>query len=394
MSFSKVLGYFNKSVGSLNWVGLTNMEVTTKSVCFFAEATRDKCPSWRAPIVGTNPIVCLFFLTESRRRRRSLLFLKINIVSCLSVAKWVKSSQIGANVSFCGKKSVPLHGFFLTKTQGLEMEKKRILFISQEMEPYTTGDAISTISNKLPLHLYDKNAELRLLMPRYGTVNERRHRLHEVVRLSGINIIIDESDHPLIIKVASLPSSRLQVYFLDNEDYFKRKFLYEDAEGKPFADNGERGVFFAKGALEIVKKFGWVPDIIHCHGWMSALVPFYLKTVYKDEPLFRDSKVVFSAYDSPAYEESFAENYKAKVAIDGLKEEDLGAFMEDGHFSLTKGSIQYSDAIIKSGTEFPDYIETQMAKLEKPFLEFTDVEGDYNEIVEFYNSLVEENEVV
>lgn len=273
------------------------------------------------------------------------------------------------------------------------MEKKRILFISQEMEPYTTGDAISTISNKLPLHLYDKNAELRLLMPRYGTVNERRHRLHEVVRLSGINIIIDESDHPLIIKVASLPSSRLQVYFLDNEDYFKRKFLYEDADGKPFADNGERGVFFAKGALEIVKKFGWVPDIIHCHGWMSALVPFYLKTVYKDEPLFRDSKVVFSAYDSPSYEENFADDYKAKVAIDGLKEADLEPFMEDGKFSLTKGSIQYSDAIIKSGTEFPAHIEAQIAKLDKPFLEFTDVEGDYNEIVEFYESLVEEKVV-
>ena len=273
------------------------------------------------------------------------------------------------------------------------MEKKRILFISQEMEPYTTGDTISTISNKLPLHLYDNNAELRLLMPRYGTVNERRHRLHEVVRLSGINIIIDESDHPLIIKVASLPSSRLQVYFLDNEDYFKRKFLYEDADGKPFADNGERGVFFAKGALEIVKKFGWVPDIIHCHGWMSALVPFYLKTVYKDEPLFRDSKIIFSAYDGPSYEENFADDYKAKVAIDGLKEADLAPFMEDGKFSLTKGSMQFADAIIKSGTDFPAHIEEQIAQLDKPFLEFTDVEGDYNEIVKFYESLVEEKVV-
>lgn len=270
------------------------------------------------------------------------------------------------------------------------MEKKKILFISQEMEPYTTGNLISTISNKLPLHLYDNNAELRLLMPRFGVVNERRHRLHEVVRLSGINIIIDESDHPLIIKVASLPSSRLQVYFLDNEDYFKRKFVFEGKEGKPFADNGERGVFFAKGALEIVKKFGWVPDVIHCHGWMSALVPFYLKTVYKDEPLFRDSKIVFSAYDSPDYEAKFAKNYKAKVAIDGLKDADLAKFMVGDKFSLLKGGLEYADAFVKSGDAFSKEFLEQIEKSKKPMLEFTDPEGDYNQFVDFYDSLVEE----
>ncbi len=270
------------------------------------------------------------------------------------------------------------------------MEKKKILFISQEMEPYTTGNLISTISNKLPLHLYDNNAELRLLMPRFGVVNERRHRLHEVVRLSGINIIIDESDHPLIIKVASLPSSRLQVYFLDNEDYFKRKFVFENKDEKPFADNGERGVFFAKGALEIVKKFGWVPDVIHCHGWMSALVPFYLKTVYKDEPLFRDAKVVFSAYDSPDYEAKFAKNYKAKVAIDGLKEADLAKFMNGDTFSLIKGGLEYADAFVKSGTSFPKEFLDQIEKSKKPMLEFTDPEGDYSQFVDFYDSLVEE----
>ncbi len=269
------------------------------------------------------------------------------------------------------------------------MEKKKILFISQEMEPYTTGNLISTISHQLPLYLYNNNAELRLLTPRYGVINERRHRLHEVVRLSGINIIIDESDHPLIIKVASLPNSRLQVYFLDNEDYFKRKFLFEDENGKPFPDNGERGVFFAKGALEIVKKFGWVPDIIHCHGWMSALVPFYLKTVYKDEPLFREAKIVFSAYETPAYAAEFADDYKAKVAIDELTEADLDVFMNDGRFCLLKGAVEYADAVIDSGANFPEEVAERLKQSGKPVLEFTDVEEGFDKIVSFYESLVE-----
>jgi len=158
------------------------------------------------------------------------------------------------------------------------MSKKRVLFVTQEMNPYTTLSEISEMVAKLPQSTQEKGMEIRVLMPKYGVINERRHRLHEVVRLSGMNIIVDDDDFPLIIKVASLPGSRLQVYFLDNEEFFKRKFIFDDEDEKPFEDNLDRMVFFCKGVMETVKKFGWPPDLIHCHGWMTSLVPLYLKT--------------------------------------------------------------------------------------------------------------------
>ena len=156
------------------------------------------------------------------------------------------------------------------------MEKKKVLIVTQEMQPYTALSESAEIARKLPQDVQEKGVEIRVLMPRYGTINERRHRLHEVVRLSGMNIIVDDDDFPLIIKVASLPGARMQVYFLDNEDFFKRKSVFEDSQGKPFDDNADRMVFFCKGVIETVKKFGWPPDIIHCHGWMISLVPRYL----------------------------------------------------------------------------------------------------------------------
>jgi len=176
------------------------------------------------------------------------------------------------------------------------MDKKKVLIITQEMQPYTALSEIAEIARQLPQYVQEKGMEIRVLMPRYGTINERRHRLHEVVRLSGMNIIVDEDDYPLIIKVASLPGARIQVYFLDNDDFFKRKSVFEDDKGNAFEDNEDRMIFFCKGVIETVKKFGWPPDIIHCHGWMTSLVPFYLKTAYKTEPLFQQSKVVYSIY--------------------------------------------------------------------------------------------------
>ena len=205
------------------------------------------------------------------------------------------------------------------------MEKQKVLIVTQEMEPYTALSEISRIARKLPQYIQEKGFEIRVLMPRFGTINERRHRLHEVVRLSGMNIIVDDDDFPLIIKVASLPGARLQVYFLDNDDFFKRKSVFEDAKGKPFDDNADRSVFFCKGVLETVKKFGWAPDIIHCHGWMTSLVPLYLKTAYKSEPLFQDSKVITSVYNNPV-KNVFSEEFISKASINDLEAEDLVAF--------------------------------------------------------------------
>src|SRR5205809_7222021 len=171
--------------------------------------------------------------------------------------------------------------------------KKRILFIANEMSPYLELTEFSEIVNRLAIKSNDSGFEVICIMPRFCVINERIHRLHEVVRLSGINVSIDNDDYPLVIKVASLPNARLQIYFLDNEDYFKRKSVFNDEKDKWFDDNGLRTVLFCKGALETVKKFGWPPDIIHCSGWMTGLIPMFIKHAYKKEPVFNNCKVVY-----------------------------------------------------------------------------------------------------
>ncbi|MEL6986637.1 MAG: glycogen/starch synthase, partial [Bacteroidota bacterium] len=226
------------------------------------------------------------------------------------------------------------------------MSKKNALFVTQEMSPFTAISKISEIVHKLPLHVHEKGMEIRVLMPRFGTINERRHRLHEVVRLSGMNIIVDDDDFPLIIKVASLPGARIQVYFLDNEEFFKRKFYFEDGDGNAYDDNVDRMVFFCKGVIETVKKFGWPPNIIHCHGWMTSLVPFYLKTVYENEPLFKDAKIIYSAYKD-TMEKTFSNRFSEKASINNLTPEDLKAYQTKNKIHLHQGAISYADAVIR-----------------------------------------------
>ena len=174
------------------------------------------------------------------------------------------------------------------------MESKKVLFISQEITPYLVETKLSKISRYLPQGIQERGKEIRTFMPRYGSINERRNQLHEVIRLSGMNLIIDDTDHPLIIKVASIQSARMQVYFIDNDDYFQRKHTIADSSGKEFEDNDERALFFARGVIETVKKLRWAPDIVHCHGWMSALVRVYLRNIYNDEPLFTNYKIIYS----------------------------------------------------------------------------------------------------
>jgi starch synthase len=236
---------------------------------------------------------------------------------------------------------------FNKETRGLSMEKKRVLLITQEIEPYTEGSEMSKLVARLPKYLSENGYELRILMPRYSSVNERRHRLHEVVRLSGMNIIIDDDDYPLIIKVASLPGSRLQVYFLDNEEFFKRPGMYGNEEA--YEDNADRAAFFCKGAIEIVKKFGWAPDLILCQGWMTGLVPFFLKTAYRTEPLFANTETVFGMFYSD--HELMTERFFAKAAINNIKESDLEPFRTaDGRASLHQGASAYADGVI-AGSE-------------------------------------------
>ncbi len=272
-------------------------------------------------------------------------------------------------------------------------DKKKVLFVTQEMDPYTALSEISSVVGRLPEYAQSNHMEIRVLMPKYGTINERRHRLHEVVRLSGMNIIVDDDDFPLIIKVASLPNARLQVYFLDNEDFFKRKSVFSDDSGNPFADNPERMIFFCKGVIETVRKFGWPPDIIHCHGWMTSLIPIFIREAYKTEPLFHHSKIIYSVYNN-SLEKSFDDSFVSKASINSLETEDLHAYMNGSGVTLDKGAIHYADALIRGSEEYTNELEELLENTEKPTLAYQNEEELLGAYVDFYHSLLEEEETV
>jgi starch synthase len=268
------------------------------------------------------------------------------------------------------------------------MEKKRLLIVTQEMEPYTEDTDISRLVAKLPKFFQDSGYELRILMPRYGTVNERRHRLHEVVRLSGMNIIVDDDDYPLIIKVASLPGSRLQVYFLDNEDFFKRKLIFDNEDGKPFEDNPDRAAFFCKGAIETVKKFGWAPDIILCTGWMTGLLPLYLKVAYKTEPLFHNAQIVYGLF--PDQHERFeSERFFEKAAINNLSKAELELFQIADGISMHKGACAYADAVLLGSESIEPGVDYLSTAAEKPVQPFNGEESFAPESLDFFRRLTE-----
>lgn len=270
------------------------------------------------------------------------------------------------------------------------MSKKKVLIVTQEMKPYTDLSEISEIARQLPQYAQENDLEVRVLMPRFGTINERRHRLHEVVRLSGMNIIVDDDDYPLIIKVASLPGARMQVYFLDNEDFFKRKSIFKTGAGKPHKDNADRMVFFCKGVLETVKKFGWPPDIIHTHGWMTSLIPLYLKTAYKTEPLFRQSKVIYSGYNG-SMADSFGDKFLAKASINNLEESDLAAYEGKDGFQLHTGAIHYADGVIAGSEEMDEELKSAFEAFDKPKLSHVEAGEDYlPAYLEFYQNLMQE----
>ena len=266
--------------------------------------------------------------------------------------------------------------------------KKRILFIATEMSPYLELTEFAEVVNKLAIMCNDTGFEVRCIMPRFGVINERRHRLHEVVRLSGINVSVDDDDYPLQIKVASLPNARLQVYFLDNEDFFKRKNAFHDDDDTWFDDNGLRTIFFCKGALETVKKFGWPPDIIHCSGWMTGLIPMYIKTAYKKEPVFSQSKVVFTIGEN-TFTESLGEDFTSKANIHAnIKEKDLEVFKDADNTALFKGGATFADAISFAGDHIDKKLKDTFTKVKgKKIVPFNGWDSDLTEYLELYNEL-------
>ncbi len=268
-----------------------------------------------------------------------------------------------------------------------EQSIKKVLFISQEITPYLPETEMSTIGRNLPQLMQEQGLETRTFMPKYGSINERRNQLHEVIRLSGMNLIIDDTDHPLIIKVASIQSARLQVYFIDNEDYFQRKHTVVDEDGNEFEDNDERTIFFVRGVLETVKKLRWTPDVIHCQGWLSALAPLYIKKSYKDDPFFKDSKVVYSLFDDK-FEKPFPEKFAKQLLIEGIKDADLKSILgkEITYENLSHLAIDYSDGVIqaseKADKNLIDYTHQKGLK----FLPYVDEEYA-KEYLNFYKTL-------
>ena len=271
---------------------------------------------------------------------------------------------------------------------------KRVLFINSEIFPYLPESDIAVAGRYLPQGIQEAGKEIRSFMPRYGCINERRNQLHEVIRLSGMNIVIGNVDQPLVIKVSSISAARMQVYFIDNEDYFQRKTVYRDAEGKFFEDNGERAIFFARGVLETVKKLRWKPDIIHCQGWISHFIPMYLKKVYKNDPIFEEAKVVLSLYDE-VLDEKFQNDTLDKAMTDNLKKSDASVIKEANGTNLAKLAIQYSDGIIL-GTENPSQELLDAAKARKlpvlPYYKTGTQETEYiRQYDAFYDKILTSN---
>ena len=272
------------------------------------------------------------------------------------------------------------------------MAKTKILFVTHEMSPFLEISKISEITRQLPQAMQEKGFEIRILMPRFGNINERRNRLHEVIRLSGMNIVVDNNDNPLIIKVASLPAARMQVYFLDNEEYFQRKKVFRDEKGQFFADNNERSLFFCKGVLETVKKLGWSPDVVHCHGWFSAMVPAYLKTTYKDDPTFKDAKVMYSLYANEDFD-AIGTKYGEMAAQVDMAAEEVVAYGEGSYVELYKGALAYTDiAVFADGDVQPElkaYVEENGIRSFSPQGD-TDYDGFAEVFEEFSTADVEE----
>lgn len=267
------------------------------------------------------------------------------------------------------------------------MENTKVLFISQEITPYLPESKMSLIGRHLPQGIQERGREIRTFMPKYGSINERRNQLHEVIRLSGMNLIINDTDHPLIIKVASIQAARMQVYFIDNEDYFQRKFTFQDENQKFFDDNDERTIFFARGVLETVKKLRWAPDIIHCHGWFTGLVPLYIKKAYYDDPLFANSKIVFSVYDNE-FNEPLKKEFKDKLLYENINKNDVKILKDPNYINLSKLAIEMSDATIIGSETINSELLSFIKNSEKPYLDFQTEEEYIDAYSNFYDKIL------
>ena len=271
----------------------------------------------------------------------------------------------------------------------MSLKNAKVLTISQYIHPFTDGTGMAKAARQLPQGILERGNEIRVFMPKFGSINERRHQLHEVIRLSGMNLIINDTDHALLIKVASVPSARMQVYFIDNEEYFKRKATIEDDDEKFFPDNDERALFFCRGVLETVRKLGWSPDIIHCHGWMTAFIPLYVRHFFNDDPHFEDAKIVFSAYDDKP--EALDKELPKKLAMEGFDKDLLKGLGKCTTEDLLKFAMGMSDGLVKGSPKLSRSMDNAIKAMEKPVLAYSkEPDERLDSHLEFYQSVMEE----
>ncbi len=267
------------------------------------------------------------------------------------------------------------------------MKDKRILYVSSEVVPYLAENEVSLMSYDVPKMVNDQGGQIRIFMPRYGNINERRHQLHEVIRLSGMNLVVNDLDMPLIIKVASIPKERIQVYFIDNDEYFKRKATFADEDGAMYPDNDERAIFFAKGVVETVKKLNWVPDIIHVHGWMAAMLPVYMKHFYKNEALFSETKIVTSVY-AQSFDGTLDIEMLNKVKLDGVPQEAVEMLATPDYENIIKATVMHSDAVIVASPNLSSSLTKFIETSGKPFLPFVPKDAFAEAYSNFYNEML------
>lgn len=263
----------------------------------------------------------------------------------------------------------------------------KILYVCQEITPYLPQTESAELCRSLSQAMQERGNEIRTFMPRYGCINERRHQLHEVIRLSGMNLIIDDNDHQLIIKVASIPSARVQIYFIDNDDYFSRKAVLEDETGTDFIDNDERAIFFARGVLETVKKLRWTPTIVHCHGWFTSVVPVYLKHVFADDPIFRNVKIVVSLYND-GFSGELAPGFGTKIANEGVKDKNLAILDNPSYENLCRFVMEYADGMVVASEQVDPQVLEIARTSGKPMLEYQS--PDAADFFDNYNRFYEE----
>ena len=267
------------------------------------------------------------------------------------------------------------------------MAKNKILYVCQEISPYLPENDFSKLSIEMARQMQERGDEVRTFMPRFGCINERRNQLHEVIRLSGMNLIINDNDHQLIIKVASIPAARIQIYFIDNDDYFSRRAVLHDGDGKLFEDNDDRAIFFARGMLETVKKLRWSPSIVHCHGWFTAIVPLYLKKVFYDDPLFQDVKIVLTLADDK-FDGALAAELKQKLEGEGIIDSKMSILDEPTYENLYRFVIDYADGIVVTSPNADATVLEYARSNGKKILEYA--EGDAKEIFDNYKKFYDE----